>query len=173
MQVNLKRRTEVIHFQSLKFCQIDALSFKFLQAYPEEKSSGKSLYFFKKTKQKNYAQSKKLLVKIKFQAKFWQSLAPGLPKNARKVMRYCKNLKPYEIHCSKFGSLGMSQKSHFLDIFQKESSFQWRFIFWRSRHRKKIIVNVCDAVNSNFRIFYWFLKIHLGISWSRPQFSVC
>ena len=54
----------------LKFCQIDALSFKFLQAYPEEKSSGKSSYFFKKTKQKNYAQSKKLLVKIKFQAKF-------------------------------------------------------------------------------------------------------
>ena len=67
----------------------------------------------KQQQQKKQAQSQKLLVKIKFQAKFWQSLASRLPKNAWKVMRYCKNLKPFEIHCSKFGSLGMSQKSHF------------------------------------------------------------
>ena len=31
--------------------------------------------------------------------------------------------------------------------------------------------NFCDAVSSRFRISNWFLKIHLGISWSRPRFS--
>ena len=64
-------------------------------------------------------------------------------------------------------------KWHFFRPFwkKKKKKIQWRFICWRSHHRKNLMENFCDAVSSRFRISNWFLKIHLGISWSRPRFS--
>ena len=124
---------------------------------------------------KSYAQSQKSLVKIKFQAKFWEPLAPGLPRNAHRVIRRCENLKPNKTRCSKFGFLGMSQMSHvtFFRPFPKKVNFQWRFICWRSRRKNVITIYILMLSTQDSRISYWFLKIHLGKCWSRPQFSCC
>ena len=63
------------------------------------------------------------MVKIKFQVKFWQSLAPGLPKNTQKVMKCSENLKPYKIIA---GSLALWEchKNHILlGLFEKNTIF--------------------------------------------------
>ena len=160
----MERRTEVTHFQSLKFCQIDSPTFKFLEAFPGV-SSDKSLYFF----------FFKAMHKVKNQAKFWEPLVPRLPRNAHRIIRRCENLKPNKTHCSKFGSLGMSQMSHvtFFRPFPKEVNFQWRFICWRSRWKNVITACILMLSAQYSRISNWFLKIHLGTCWSRPHFSRC
>ena len=114
------------------------------------------------------------MVKIKFQAKFGEPLAPGLPRNAHRVIRRCKNLKPNKTRCSKFGSLVMSQMSHvtFFRPFPKNVNFQWRFICWRSRQKNVITIYILMLSTQDSRISYWFLKIHLGNSEADPIFHV-
>ena len=51
------------------------------------------------------------------------------------------------------GFLGRPQKSHFFQPSSKKVNFHWRFIRWRSRHRKNLIANFYDAVNLRFRIY--------------------
>ena len=51
------------------------------------------------------------------------------------------------------GCLGRPQKSHFFQPSSKKVNFHWRFIRWRSRHRKNQITNFYDAVNSRFKIY--------------------
>ena len=92
--------------------------------------------------------------------KFWQFLPLGLPKNAWMVMKLCENLKPSKIHiiydnehyCIKW-LFNKATKSHFFQPSSKKVNFHWRFIRWRSRHRKNLIANFYDAVNSRFRIY--------------------
>ena len=92
--------------------------------------------------------------------KFWQFLPQGLPKNAWMVMKLCENLKPNKIriihynehYCNKW----LFRKATKITFFQpssKKVNFHWRFIRWRSRHRKNQIANFYDAVNSRFKIY--------------------
>ena len=50
------------------------------------------------------------------------------------------------------GFLGRPQKSHFFQPSLKKVNFHWRFIRWRSRHRKNLIANFYGAVNLRFTI---------------------
>ena len=93
--------------------------------------------------------------------KFWQFYPMDCPKmlewswNFMKIWNLIRYIITYdnEHYCNKFGSLGSPQKSHFFQPSSKKVNFHWRFICWRSRHRKNLIANFYDAVNSRFRIY--------------------
>ena len=93
--------------------------------------------------------------------KFWQFYPMDCPKMLEWSWNFVKiwNLIRYIItydnkhYCNKFSSSGSPQKSHFFQPSSKKVNFHWRFICWRSRHRKNLIANFYDAVNSRFRIY--------------------
>ena len=92
--------------------------------------------------------------------KFWQFLPQGLPKNAWMVMKLCENLKSNKIniiydnehYCNKW----LFRKATKITFYQPsliKVNFHWRFIRWRSHHRKNLIANFYDTVNLRFRIY--------------------
>ena len=93
--------------------------------------------------------------------KFRQFLPQELPKNAWMIMKLYENLKPNKIriiydnkhYCNKWLFRKGTKVTFFFQPSSKKVNFHWRFIRWRSRHRKNLIANFYDAVNSRFRIY--------------------